>query len=215
MGRLRKNYLWEEKVFTSSYYVSNPKDFKGQWNNLIFKNNNSIEIEVGTGKGIFIFTKAINNPNINYIAIDKYPTILCKLINKIEKHPSSINNLKIISVDAKELPEIFNEYEINKIYLNFVDPWPKKHHERFRLTNQDYLKIFIKLLSKDGSIEFKTDNLDFFNYTLFVCRTYNFSQKYATKDLYRSDYVVNNIATEYERKWMNKGFKINKLAITK
>lgn len=214
MGRLRKNHLFEEKVFNSKNYISIPKTYINNWNKLVFKNNNPIEIEIGTGKGTFIFNKASINPNINFIAIDKYPTILSKLVNKIDRN-QPLTNLKIITIDAKEINEVFGENEIDKIYLNFVDPWPKKHHEKFRLTNKRHLESFVRIIKKNGCIEFKTDNIDFFNYSLSICRLNKFSIKYATKNLYNSEYINENIQTEYEKKWINKGYKINKLTIKK
>ncbi|MDE5545569.1 MAG: tRNA (guanosine(46)-N7)-methyltransferase TrmB [Malacoplasma sp.] len=214
MGRLRKNYFFEQKLFNNKdYYISAPRSYKGFWNEFIFKNNNPIEIEIGSGKGIFIFQKALKNPNINFVAIDKYPTILSKLINKLN-NIEKINNLKIIDIDAKNLSEIFEENEINKIYLNFLDPWPKKHHEKFRVTNSYFLSIFLKLLSPNGLIEFKTDNIDFFNYSLSSIRNQNLNLIFGTKNLYNLD-NIDNVQTEYEKKWIKKGYKINKLIIVK
>ncbi len=214
MGRLRKNSFFEQKVFNNKdYYIGAPTSYKAFWNQFIFKNNNPIEIEIGSGKGTFIFQKALKNPNINFVAIDKYPTILSKLINKLE-NTEKINNLKIIDVDAKILDNVFNENEISKIYLNFLDPWPKKHHEKFRVTNPYFLNIFLKLLSVNGTIEFKTDNIDFFNYSLKVIRELNLNLIFATKNLYNLN-NIDNVQTEYEKKWIKKGCKINKLIIWK
>lgn len=214
MGRLRKDYQDELRLFNSQeFYVLNPNQYKGLWNQQIFKNNNNIEIEVGTGKGTFIFNKALKNKNINFIAIDKYPTILAKLLNKLESCSETLTNIKIISIDAKNINDIFDKNEISKIYLNFVDPWPKTHHEKFRLTNSFYLNLFLPLLKKDGLIEFKTDNLNFFNYSLSVVRENSFCLTFATKNLYNSAHAKDNIQTEYERKWSNRGYKINKLVI--
>lgn len=216
MGRLRKDYQDELRLFNNKdYYVLEPHQYKGIWNQSIFKNNNPIEIEIGSGKGTFIFNKALKFPNINFIAIDKYPTILAKLLNKLESCNEKLPNIKIISIDAKNIHEIFSENEISKIYLNFVDPWPKTHHEKFRLTNSFYLNLFLYILKNDGLIEFKTDNVNFFNYSLSIVRDNFFNLTFATKNLYNSDHAFNNIQTEYEKKWSNRGYKINKLVIRK
>ena len=169
MGRLRKNLVNEAKLFSNNaYFIESPKTFKGNWNK-VFKNSNPIEIEIGSGKGLFIIRKAICNPNINFIAIDKFATVLFQILKKIESYNKDnlkkLENIRIISIDAKQLSECFTEKEIDKCYLNFSDPWPKKKHEKNRLTNISYLQIY-DLITKDNSIvEFKTDNLSLYEYT--------------------------------------------------
>ncbi len=213
MGRLRKNTTYEQKLFSDKkYYIDNPFDNLGNWNKDVFKNNNSIEIEIGCGKGKFIVEKATLNPNINYVAIDKFPTILYKVLTKINKSQNKLDNIKIISTDANEIENIFNENEISKIYLNFSDPWPKKHHEKNRLTNNKFLKQYFKILNPNGIIEFKTDNESLYKYTLKVLHDNNYNVLYECDDIYNDwENNANNIQTEYEIKWKNRNVKIKKI----
>lgn len=214
MGRLRKNVENEQKLFLDErYFINKPFLYKGLWNEVIFKNNNPIEIEIGTGKGKFIFEKAKNNPDINFIAIDKFPTVLYKLLKKLDGLEKPISNIKILSFDVNKIEDIFEENEISKIYLNFSDPWPKNHHEKFRLTSNFYTSKFLKVLKPNGLIEFKTDNANLFNYTLNKVRENNFYLTLATNDLYNTQYKKGNIQTEYEQKWIARGAKIKKIII--
>lgn len=216
MGRLRRNLVDEQKLFDDKqYFITNPFEFKGKWNNEVFKNDNPIEIEIGTGKGKFIFEKARNNPNINYIAIDKFATVLYKLLKKLETLSKPIENIKIISVDVQKIEDIFEREEISKIYLNFSDPWPKKHHEKFRLTSNFYTNKFFNILQSKGFIEFKTDNTNLFNYTLNKIRENDFTVILATNDLYSTSYKKGNVQTEYEQKWLAKNAKIKKIILQK
>ncbi len=211
MGRLRKDIEAENKLFSDShYFVNNPILYKGNWN-VLFKNNNPIEIEIGSGKGRFIFEKAKANPNINYIAIDKFPTILFKLLNKLYSLDKKIDNIKILSMDVMNICDVFKDNEIDKIYLNFSDPWPKKHHERFRLTSPNFVSKFFKVLKNKQPIEFKTDNKGLFDYTMDKIVENNFNVVMATNNLYMSDYCHDNVPTEYEIKWINKGANIKKV----
>ena len=124
--RLRKLKNSEELILNSKYIVSNPKDYIGKWNK-VFNNDNPIYIEIGMGKGKFILENAIKNPNINYIGIEKYDSAISRAIKKIDEH--NISNLKLIRIDAEELNQVFDK-EIDIIYLNFSDPWPKDRHEK-------------------------------------------------------------------------------------
>lgn len=216
MGRLRKNLVNEAKLFSNNtYFIENPKALKGNWNK-VFKNTNPIEIEIGSGKGLFIIQKAICNPNINFIAIDKFATVLFQILKKIESYNkdnlNKLENIRIISIDAKQLSECFVEKEIDKCYLNFSDPWPKKKHEKNRLTNISYLQIY-DLITKDNSIvEFKTDNLSLYEYTKITLQSNDYKIVYDNNDLYSDkENLKSNFPTEYEIKWVNKGTKINKI----
>lgn len=211
MGRLRKNIDYEEKLFNDkNFFVSNPHLYFGKWNKEIFKNSNPIQIEIGCGKGKFIIENAIKNPNINYIAIDKFATILYKVL--IKANDKLIKNLKIVCYSADKLNEIFSKNEVDKIFLNFSDPWPKKHHEKNRLTNINFLKIYFLFLKKDGLIEFKTDNKLLYDYTLEVIKENELTIVYSSDNIY-NDFVniINNIQTEYEIKWLAKNAKITKI----
>lgn len=213
MGRLRKNTKYENKLFNDSiYFVKNPALFKGEWNKNVFLNNNPIEIEIGSGKGRFIIENALKFPDKNFIAIDKFPTILYKIISKLKS--LQLSNLKIICCDAKELNNIFDYQEVSKIYLNFSDPWPKKNHEKNRLTNIDFLKRYFLILKKNQFIEFKTDNQSLYEYTLEVIKKYQLSLEYYSDNIYNDDQKnKENIQTEYEIKWLAKNAQIKKIII--
>lgn len=217
MGRLRKNLINENKLFNNDYYfISNPKDFKGLWKSKIFKNNNPIEIEIGSGKGLFIVKKAINFPNINFIAVDKFSTVLFQVLKKIDSYNATsiyrLKNIRIVSIDAKNLCDIFDENEINKCYLNFSDPWPKKKHEKNRLTNLKYLKIYDYISKKNSLVEFKSDNLSLYEYTKKELVKNSYLIIFDTLDLYANEEnLKDNLPTEYEIKWSNMGAKIKKI----
>ena len=146
-------------------FIDNPCDLKGKWNTE-FNNNNDIEIEIGMGKGDFLIHKALDNPNINYIGIEKYDSILVYVKRKLDD--IKLDNLRIINIDAVNLCDVFSN-EVSKIYLNFSDPWPKKRHTKRRLTYKKFLDIYSKIFKNDFVIELKTDNDDFFEY---CCRLF-------------------------------------------
>ena len=154
MGRLRKVKDDILKLQQSDYFIADPANIK-------LKEHN--EIEVGTGKGQFITNKASSNPEINYYGIDKFPTILLKAINKLNKNKIDINNLHFLSFDALDLNKYFPNHSIDCIYLNFSDPWPKKRHEKRRLTSKTYINIYKSILRPDGCIKYKTDK-EYYNH---------------------------------------------------
>lgn len=169
-----------------------------------------IHLELGTGKGKFIRTLAKLEPNINFIGVEKYATVLLKAIPKDEEIP----NLKFICDDVIKLNEYFKPHTIDKIYLNFSDPWPKKRHQSRRLTHHNFLDLYYNLLKENGTIEFKTDNIGLFEFTLEQVPLSKFKIIAKTYDLH-NDKVLNegNVKTEYEEKFSSKGNKINKLIL--
>lgn len=189
----------------SSYLVSNPENYKGKWNE-IFNNDNDIFVEIGTGKGKFIISLAIENPNINYIGIEKYDTPLVSAVKKLEN--INISNLKLICFDASNIENVFDK-EISKIYLNFSDPWPKKRHEKRRLTSKNFLDKYDSLFKNKKIIELKTDNDDLYEYSLisFEENGYNITK---TDTNYLDKYT-----TEYEDKFLLKGKNINFIHVEK
>lgn len=207
MGRLRKNSKAPEILKECKIYINNPEEYKGKWNKL-FGNNNPIQIEIGCGKGRFIYQLAQLNPNINYIAIDKYDTVLLKLVKK--EGIQNFSNLRVISIDANLIEDYFAKGEIDKIYLNFSDPWPKACHEKRRLTSPAFIQRYLNILKDKGLVEFKTDNIKLFDYTVEVLKEGNYEIMYLTYDLHNEKDVF-NIMTEYEEKFSNQNFKINKL----
>jgi len=192
-------------INNSPYLVSNPKDYKGKWNEL-FNNENPIEIEIGTGKGKFIISKALENPNINFIGIEKYDTPLVNAVKLLQD--VHINNLKLICFDALNIDEIFDR-EIDKIYLNFSDPWPKKRHEKRRLSSKQFLDRYDKIFKNENKIQMKTDNDDLYEYSCisFIENGYEIIK---TDTNYKD-----TITTEYEDKFMGKGKNINYIYVVK
>lgn len=189
----------------SAYIIENPEEYKGRWNKL-FNNENNIEIEIGTGKGKFIIEKAIQNPNINFIGIEKYDSPLVSAVKKLEE--LDINNLRLICYDALNIENIFDR-EISKIYLNFSDPWPKKRHTKRRLTSDRFLEKYDLIFKDTKRIEMKTDNDDLFEYS---CESLtNYGYKIIEKDTNH----ISNITTEYEDKFRNIGKNINYINVVK
>ncbi len=185
------------------YFVSNPKDYKGKWNTL-FKNDNPIHIEVGCGKGKFILELAKKNPDINYIAIEKYDSVLLRVSEKLAEE--DYDNLKITILDAKEIAEFFGDEEISRIYLNFSDPWPKNHHAKRRLTSKLFLDQYRKILTKDGEIHQKTDNRGLFEFSLESFNENGFKLSNISLDLHKDlEKYPFNVTTEFEEKWSPKG----------
>ena len=153
--RLRHIPGAEEAIEQSPYVIQEPKEMKGKWDS-VFGNRNPIHIEVGMGKGRFIMELAQRNPQINYIGIERYSTVLLKALQKREQLP--VSNICFMCIDAKELGEIFEKGEVEKIYLNFSDPWPKDRHAKRRLTSPQFMAVYDQVLAEDGDVEFKTDN---------------------------------------------------------
>mgnify|MGYP004474463895 FL=1 len=195
----------EEIISKSKYLVKSPKENKGKWNK-VFNNDNNIEIEIGTGKGKFIIGKALENPNINFIGIEKYDSPLVSAVKKLEE--LELDNLKLICLDALEIEEVF-DHEIDKIYLNFSDPWPKKRHTKRRLTSSVFLNKYESLFKNKKRIEMKTDNDDLYEFSSesFIENGY---------DIVKTDTnYFDTIRTEYEDKFISLGKNINYISVVK
>ncbi len=195
----------EEIISKSKYLVKNPKENKGKWNK-VFNNDNNIEIEIGTGKGKFIIEKAIENPNINFIGIEKYDSPLVSAVKKLEE--LELDNLKLICLEALEIEEVF-DHEIDKIYLNFSDPWPKKRHAKRRLSSNVFLNKYESLFKNEKRIEMKTDNDDLYEFSSesFIENGY---------DIVKTDTnYYDTIRTEYEDKFISLGKNINYISVVK
>ena len=191
------------------YYIDNPSIYKGKWNKL-FNNNNPVYIELGMGKGDFIINNAIKYPDINFIGIEKYDSVIVRAIQK--SNELELNNLKLIRLDVINIDTIFDK-EIDKIYLNFSDPWPKERHAKRRLTSNIFLDKYSKIFKNNYIIEMKTDNIDLFNYSVESLKNYGYVIEYITNDLHSEN--IDNIETEYEHKFSSKGIKINKFIAKK
>jgi len=200
--RLRKvKNAFEDLSKDTKYFVLNPKDYYSKWNELVFKNNNPIHIEVGCGKGQFMMQLAQTFPDINFIAIEKYDSVLIRTLEKALTY--DIPNLRLVLLDANMLGEVFAKGEVSRIYLNFSDPWPKKRHAKRRLTSYVYLDIYKKILPENGEIFQKTDNRHLFESSLESFSQNGWYLSNISLDLHKED--VFNIMTEYEEKWSPKG----------
>ena len=204
--RLRNIKNAQDIINKNKYVVLNPKDYRGKMQQL-FKNNNKIEVEIGMGKGDFIINKAKLNPNVNFIGIEKYASVLVKAIKKLDN--IELNNLKIMNIDANIIDEIFDN-EVDKIYLNFSDPWPKKKHATRRLTSPLFLDKYTKIFNNDYVIEMKTDNRNLFEYSLITLSQNKYLFDEIKLDLY-NNLDDDNIPTEYEKKFVSLGMPIYKL----
>ena len=203
--RLRKvkNALERLKVNNNKYFIEFPENYKGNWNKL-FNNTNPIHIEIGCGKGKFISELAKNNPNINYIAIEKFDSVLLRCLEKVMKE--DLDNLKLCIIDASIIDTYFSDNEVSRIYLNFSDPWPKKCHAKRRLTSSNFLESYKKILTNDGDINFKTDNRGLFEFSLESFTDNGFKIYNISLDLHNDlDKYPNNIETEFEEKWSKLG----------
>ncbi|MFQ8704507.1 MAG: tRNA (guanosine(46)-N7)-methyltransferase TrmB [Thomasclavelia sp.] len=203
--RLRNNpKAYEIMNENSDFVVIEPENFKNNWKD-IFGNDQPIYIEIGMGKGDFIYQNACNYPDINFIGIEKYPSVLAAAINKINQQDKKVTNLRLIRYDAIELEKVFSEKEVDKIFLNFSDPWPKSRHAKRRLTSNKFLDVYRKILVDNGVIEFKTDNQGLFEYSLISLNQYPMDLEYVSLNLHNSPENETNIMTEYERKFCTKG----------
>ena len=183
------------------YVILNPADAKGRWQE-IFGNDHPIHVEVGSGKGAFLSGMAKANPEINYIGIDIQKSVLSYALDKVLA--TDVPNIKLLWVDGSDLTDYFEEGEIDRLYLNFSDPWPKKRHEKRRLTYQSFLATYQQILPENGEIHFKTDNRGLFEYSLVSFSQYGMKLKGVWLDLHASDFE-DNVLTEYEQKFANKG----------
>lgn len=194
--RLRKIKGAREALEENKYYfIPNPEDFKGNWKN-VFNNNNPIHLEIGCGKGNFIIGMAKAFPDVNFIALEKFESVLIRALEKIEDE--EIPNLKLINVDADTLLNIFATSEVDNIYLNFSDPWPKTRHAKRRLTYKTFLDIYSNILKDSGAIMQKTDNKILFEYSIESLSENNWVLSNISVDLHSTDMF--NIMTEYEAK---------------
>lgn len=203
--RLRNVKNAKNIVESSIYIINSPEEYMGNYKNL-FKNSNPIHLEIGMGKGDFIIGMAKKYPDINFIGIEKYESVLVRAIEKIEH--TNLLNLKFIRMDAINIDKVFNK-EIDTIYLNFSDPWPKKRHAKRRLTSEIFLKLYDKIFISTPHIIQKTDNIGLFASSLVSLSKYGYTFESVSLDLKNED--IDNVVTEYENKFMNLGTNINYL----
>lgn len=194
----RRNIKDSDIKINASKYIISPNEkinFKD-----LFNNTNKVHIEIGMGKGNFIIQMAKNNPDINFIGIEKYSSVILQATKKLD-NMEDIPNLKLMCFDASNLKEIFSDNSIDLIYLNFSDPWPKKRQAKRRLTHENFLKIYDELLKKDGQIYFKTDNRALFEFSLESFNNYGYKLKNICLDLHNTELDFVNVKTEFEEKY--------------
>ncbi len=206
--RLRNISGSRETVAANDYVVHEPERMKGKWNTL-FGNDHPLHVEIGMGKGQFVMQLAAANPQINYIGIEKYSSVLLRALEKREK--TELANLYFIRFDAEYLNDIFAPEEIDRIYLNFSDPWPKDRHAKRRLTSKEFLGKYNLCLKKDGEVMFKTDNRVLFDFSVEEAGIAGWELKEVTYDLHHSEYAQGNFMTEYEERFSAMGNPIHRL----
>ena len=205
-----------EYIAANDLVIHEEKEFAGKWKQEIFGNDHPLYIEIGMGKGKFITTLAKNNPGINYIGIEKYSSTLIRGVQKVEAEETPMDNIRFIRMDAEEIAEVFGKEEIDRIYLNFSDPWPKDRHAKRRLENRLFLRKYHEILIPGGRIEFKTDNTDLFDFAVAELEGEPWKVIALTRDLH-ADPALNegNVMTEYEEKFSAMGNPIYKYIIEK
>ncbi|GAA0374269.1 tRNA (guanosine(46)-N7)-methyltransferase TrmB [Bacillus horti] len=203
--RLRKKPWADAEIEASPHIVvPNPTELKGKWHQF-FKNNNPIHIELGTGKGQFITGMAQAHPHINYIGMELQTSVIAMALKKAKEVKAP--NLCLLNQNALQLPDFFEPEELERIYVNFSDPWPKTRHAKRRLTHQVFLDIYLELLGEGNEIHMKTDNEGLFEFSLNSFSDFGCRLKNITLNLHESD-MEGNIMTEYEEKFSSQGMKI-------
>lgn len=211
--RLRNIKGSKEFIEASPYVIQEPEKMKGKWCDL-FHNNHPLHIEIGMGKGQFIHQLAEQNPDINYIGIEMYSSVLYRALEK--RAETDLHNLFFLRFDAKYLTDIFDHGEVSRIYLNFSDPWPKDRHAKRRLTSAGFLDLYNHILVPDGIIQFKTDNRNLFDFSVDTVNEsplWNIDE--ITYDLHHSEYLEGNIMTEYECRFVAEGKPICRFVISR
>ncbi len=211
--RLRNVTGSREVIAASDLVVHEPQAYRGKWHE-IFGNHNPIRLEIGMGKGRFIMDLARKNPDINYVGIEKYSSVLIRGIQKLEADP--LPNLYFIRMEAEEITAVFATGEVDRIYLNFSDPWPKDRHAKRRLPSHEFLQRYDEILIPEGVIEFKTDNHDLFQFALEELEPAGWHLEQMTEDLHHDAKMMqDNVMTEYEERFSAKGNPIYKYVIAR
>ena len=202
----QRNKPWAKDKLAEypQYVISEPEKYKGKWKEA-FDKDQPLHIEIGTGKGRFITGMAKANPDINYIGIELAESVIVTALDRIIEE--ELPNIKLLNVNANDLRDYFEKGEVNRVYLNFSDPWPKKRHAKRRLTYRSFLDIYEDILEDKGEIHFKTDNQGLFESSLMSFSDYGMLLTFVSLDLHNSDFE-GNIMTEYEEKFSSRGSRI-------
>ena len=197
-----------ERIAANEYALKNVEENKGHWKEY-FGDGLPIHIEIGMGKGQFLMEMARIHPEIHYIGIEMFSSVLVRAVQKIEEDP--LPNIHFIRRDATYINQVFAPGEVERIYLNFSDPWPKERHTKRRLTSHQFLARYENILTRDGVIEFKTDNRSLFDFSVEEVRNAGWVNDLVTYDLHHSPYLEGNVMTEYEERFVAKGNPICKM----
>lgn len=209
--RLRNVKGSREQIAKNHFVIQEPKKYQGRWHEA-FPADRPLYLEIGTGKGKFISELAVKNPENNYLGIEKFSSVLVRALEKRELLETA-DNLLFLRMDAEEITEIFGKNEIDGIYLNFSDPWPKDRHAKRRLTSRRFLERYAQILKPGGSVIFKTDNQELFDFSLNEAELAGWEILNCTRDLHHSGYMTDNIMTEYEEKFAGEGKPICRMEI--
>ena len=215
--RLRNIPYAKDVLAASSDVIKNEKDFRGNWSQNVFGNDHPLHIEIGMGKGKFLTKLAMKNPDINYVGIARYSSVLLRAVEKLENlretEAAALPNIRFVCMDAADIAEVFAPEEVDRIYLNFSDPWPKSRHARRRLTSDEYFSRYDKVLVHGGRVEFKTDNRGLFDFSVETLQESKiWKMTVCTYDLHHDDTMnAGNIMTEYEEKFSSMNNPICKL----
>ena len=201
----------DEKILNySQWIIDNPTELKGKWNT-VFGNDNPVYLEIGCGKGQFITGHAKRDPEANFIAIEGNPSALYRALQKMDEYEEQ--NLRFVRIYVEDIRDIFAENELEGIYLNFSDPWPKERHAKRRLTFGKKLLEYGNVIREGGCLKFKTDNDGLFDFTLEQIEEKGLNAVELTRDLHKSEFAEGNIMTEYEEKFSSTGKNINYVKI--
>ncbi len=211
--RVKKKKHGAERMAACGDIVINDLTLANKNPKNLFDDDNEVRIEIGCGKGDFIVGTAAQNPDVNFLAIERVHDVLVMAAEKIKA--AGLTNVRVCCCDAKSLTELFDSKSIDRIYLNFSDPWPKARHEKRRLTHRSFLDIYKTILKDDGEIHFKTDNRGLFDFSVEEFKEMGWELNKLTYDLHNSEFMENNVMTEYERRFSGLGFNINRVEAKK
>ena len=207
--RLRNVPGARDVMAANEYVFTEPEGMAGTWSQ-VFGNSNPVHIEIGMGKGRFITTLASMNPDINYVGIEKYSSVLLRAVEKQDE--LCLPNLRFIRMDAENITSVFGKEEVDRIYLNFSDPWPKDRHAKRRLTSRQFFARYDEILKSNGRVEFKTDNRPLFDFSVEEVNEAGWKLSVCTYDLHNDEKLVEgNVMTEYEERFSSQGNPICKL----
>ncbi len=200
----------KEAIDESPLVIHTPEEYKGQWKGMLFPKENPLYLEIGCGKGMFLSALSEAHPEISYLGIEKFSSVIFRAVQKREQ--MEVSNLFYIRFDAEKITDIFGEGEVDKLYLNFSDPWPKDRHHKRRLTSREFLKRYEQILAPDAVVEFKTDNTDLFDFSLEEAEASGWEILACTRDLHKDPVLSEgNVMTEYEERFSLLGNRICKL----